>query len=368
MERLHAIALTLVRPQMTLIQLNELYTAAGDATRVIENGKDLSALHPEMHGALEGLDTALALAKEKMDFCEKHGVEVITLNDERYPKRMKECVDAPIVIYYRGSADLNASYIVSIVGTRKCTPYGQDMIRRLVADLSKAIPNAVVISGLAYGVDITAHRAALDNGLDTIGVLAHGLDMIYPSVHRDTAKAMLRQGGVLTEFCPGTRIDKRNFLQRNRIIAAMSDCCILPESAEHGGGLVTCRLSMDYGRQVFAFPGNVGMAYSEGCNKIIRNHIAQLVTSCRDVLEDMGWESAAVLQTARDSGIERELFPELSREEKLIVEALRQGDLLQDQIVAVTSLPVNVVASSLFSLEMSGVMRALAGGLYHLVG
>ena len=373
MEKLNAIALTFIRPVLTPVQLMNLYAAVGSATAVMENRADLKDIMPDLSDGFaemmrKDISEALVRAEKELEFCEKHSIKVLTPDDADYPSRLKNCEDAPLTLYYRGSADLNAKHTVCVIGTRKCTTYGQDLIRHFVGDMKQLCRDTVIISGLAYGVDVQAHRNALDQGMETVGVLAHGLDTIYPQMHRETAKAMLSQGGLLTEYPSETRIDKRNFLQRNRIVAALSDACVLPESASHGGGLVTCRLSNEYGRRVFAFPGPVGAEYSEGCNNLIRNGGAQLITSAADLVEDMGWGNDTILAKAHEKGIERSLFPMLTPDEQVIADALRKfGDQHPDQLSVVTAMPVAIVKSTLFMLEMNGVVKPLAGGYYHLL-
>lgn len=226
----------------------------------------------------------------------------------------------------------------------------------------------LIVSGLAYGVDIQAHRQALHNGFPTVGVLAHGLDELYPPRHRETAVKMLSQGGLLTEHMTGTNADKVNFVRRNRIVAGMSDACVLVESAEHGGGLITARLSREYHRDVFAFPGRIGDIYSEGCNNLIRDNGAQLITSADDLIGAMGWENDRQLHTAQQAGIERQLFPELTAHEQLVVQSLQQQNDQQINLLSVsTHLPVQRLTALLFELEMKGVVRTLAGGVYHLI-
>lgn len=350
----------------------DLYTAAGSATAVMDNRANLQDIIPDISDEtcrlFKDVDYALKRAEQELAFCEKHKMQVLTPNDEAYPYRLKNCPDAPIALYYRGTTDLNAQHIVCIIGTRKCTVYGQDLIHRFVKELKQECPDAIIVSGLAYGVDIHAHRSAIENDLETIGVVAHGLDMIYPSLHRETAKRMVCHGGLLTEYPIQTRIEKRNFLQRNRIVAGISDACILPESASHGGGLVTCRISMEYGRQVYAFPGPVGAEFSEGCHKLIRNNQAQLITSAKDFIEDMGWQNTTLLSDARNAGIERELFPVLTDTEQRIFNVLKdKGDLHPDQIAVLSGLSINDVNSSLFMMEMNGIVRQLSGTIYHLI-
>jgi DNA processing protein len=307
-------------------------------------------------------------AEAELKYMEDHGIRALTLTDDDYPQRLSDCPDAPIILYYKGNADLNQSRIVSIVGTRHCTTYGQDIIRHFIEDLHRYCPQVLVVSGLAYGVDIHAHREALANGYPTVGVLAHGLDQIYPYRHRDTAAEMLCQGGLLTEFMTQTNADKPNFVRRNRIVAGMADATIVVESAAKGGGLITAEIAQSYSRSVFAFPGHVFAEYSKGCNNLIRDNGAALITCADDFVKAMGWQDEARLQQALSDGIERNLFPDLTPEEQAIVSLLQQTNDLQLNVISVkTSIPIGQLTALLFQLEMKGVVKPLAGGMYHLL-
>ena len=371
MEILNAIALTMLKPQMSPLQLMQLYQEAGSATAIVENRKHIENVIPEatphLKQMLSGLDDALALAEQELKFCEAHSIKALHFGDENYPQRLTHCEDAPLVLYFCGNGNLNPSKVISIIGTRQCTVYGQDIIRHFIEDLHETNPDILVISGLAYGVDIQAHRNALKVGMDTVGVLAHGLDSIYPSIHRNTAKEMIAHGGLLSEYPHGTRPEKRNFVQRNRIVAGMSDATILVESAAKGGGLITCDIANSYSRDVFAFPGAVNAPYSAGCNNLIRKQGAQLITSAEDFITEMNWNSNLILEKAKNKGIERELFPEFSPDETLIVEALKERDLHVNEIAIRTNLPIGTINSALFMLEMNGVVISMAGGSYHLL-
>ena len=346
----------------------QLYQTLGSGKAVYDHRHDLgdvmAAAAPRLRAAMKNWDDALHRAAAEMEFVTKNNIRVLTLGDDDYPRRLSECPDAPLLLYYKGSADLNQRYVLNIVGTRHCTTYGQDLIRRFIADLRKQCPQVLVVSGLAYGVDVCAHRHALENGYETVGVLAHGLDQIYPNAHRDIARQMLTKGGLLTEYMSQTEALPNNFRQRNRIVAGMSDATILVESAYKGGGLITCRIAQEYGRDVFAYPGAVGMPYSEGCNKLIRNSTAALITSAADFLEDMGW----VTQQQQPAAIERQLFPDLTADEQAIVGLLQQSNDLQLNLLSVkTNIPIGQLTALLFSLEMKGVVKPLAGGAYHLL-
>ena len=350
----------------------EVYRRVGAATPVIEQHCDIRSLIPEasqrLVEAFRDISALQKWAEAELEWAENNGVQVLCLGDERYPRRLSECCDAPLVLFYQGMADLNCPRIINVVGTRRSTLYGQDLIRRFVTDLRKLCPDTLIVSGLAYGIDINAHRQALDNGFETVAVLAHGLDMLYPHAHRDTAKQMLNQGGLLTEYATHTNADKQNFVRRNRIVAGMSDACIVVESASHGGALITARLATEYNRDVFAFPGAVGSAYSEGCNNLIRDNKAALITSAFDFVNAMGWQDN-MLNRARNEGIERQLFPELGSEEQQIVTVLqRENDLQINLLTLKTNLPIARLTALLFTLEMKGVVKALPGGSYHLLG
>ena len=344
-----------------------LHRTLGGGQAVYEHRNDLGDVMPEatprLRESMRNWDDVLRRAAAEMEFMQKGGICALCLDDADYPQRLRECADAPLLLYYKGSADLNQQYVVDLVGTRHCTPYGQDLVRRFVSDLKRLCPQVLIVSGLAYGIDICAHRNALEQGYETVGVLAHGLDQIYPPRHRDTAVEMLTKGGLLTEYMSQTEALPNNFRQRNRIVAGISDATILVESAFKGGGLITCRIAQEYGRDVFAFPGNVG-PYSEGCNLMIRNNTAALITSAEDFVEAMGWQTVA----DRPEAVERQLFPDLSDDERRVITLLQDTNDLQLNLISVkTDIPIGQLTALLFSLEMKGVVRPMAGGTYHLL-
>ena len=370
-ETLYAMALTRIS-HFNFATALALYRAMGSATAVYENRNDmagaLGGCPPRLMRALADWGEALRRAEAEMDFAARHSIKVLTPAHPDYPARLNECPDAPITLYYRGSADLNRARVISVVGTRHCTPYGQDLVQSLIAGLRRMCPDVLVVSGLAYGVDICAHRRALAEGCDTVAVLAHGLDRIYPPRHRDTARQMVEQGGLLTEFMAGTNADKANFVRRNRIVAGMADATVLIESAAKGGGLITAGIARSYNRDVLAYPGAVGAQYSEGCNNLIRDNGAALVTSAEDVARALGWADEASVQAARRAGIERSLFPELTPEEQAVAGLLaKANDLQLNTIAAKTGMPVARLAALLFKMEMKGLVRPMAGGAYHLI-
>ena len=353
-------------------QALELYRTVGSAQLIYEHRNDIGDIikdgSPRLKEALKVWDEPMKRAEFELKFMQEHQIRAITLNDDDYPQRLRECADAPIILYYKGNADLNQSKIISIVGTRQCTQYGIDLIRRFVSDLRRHCPEMLIVSGLAYGVDINAHRQALAQGYPTVAVLAHGLDHIYPYHHRDTAAQMLNHGGLLTEFMTQTNADKPNFVRRNRIVAGLSDVVIVIESKSKGGGLITADIAQSYNRAVFAYPGAVGMSCSEGCNNLIRDNVAALISNADDFVRAMGWQDETKRREALSDGIERNLFPDLSPEESSIVKQLQQTNDLQLNILSVkTGIPIGHLTALLFQLEMKGVIKPLAGGMYHLL-
>ena len=370
-ETLYMMALTQV-PSLSLTNLHLLIEELGSATAVYENRKSLrellTAASQNTLDALAAMDSHLNRAEQELVFCRKGSIQCLGINDETYPQRLQNCVDAPVLLYYRGTADLNARHIVSMVGTRQITSYGKDLCCSFVRDLTMLCPDALVVSGLAYGVDVHCHRAALDNGLDTVGVLAHGLDQIYPRYHRDTAKQMVGQGGVLTEYMSGTPIDKRNFVQRNRIVAGMADAVIVVESATKGGSLITADIAISYDRQVWAFPGRIHDTHSAGCNRLISSNSASLLTGAEDFCLAMGWTDDMQHQQMLSEGVQQEFLADYSEEEQRILRALSKDDSKQINILAVeTNIPVGELSSLLFSLEMKGAVQMLVGGKYKML-
>lgn len=369
-ETRNAIALTRVN-YFNLAGLAQLYRKLGSATEVIAHRNNLKEVLPDasprLLEAMHNIEQHLRVADAEMEYNARNNIKTLCLADNDYPQRLKNCADAPLVLFFKGNTDLNRPRVINVVGTRHCTAYGQDVIRKFVTELKKLSPEVLVVSGLAYGVDINAHRQALANDLDTVAVLAHGLDNLYPARHKQTADEMIKHGGLLTEFLTNTNADKLNFVRRNRIVAGMSDACVLVESAAHGGGLITTAIARDYSREVFAFPGAVGAPFSEGCNNLIRDHKAQLITSAADFIQALGWETDFKRVQATRQGIERQLFPELSAEEQTVIEALQS---LNDQPISQLSLSANIPISRLtvvlFQLEMKGMLKLLAGGCYHL--
>ena len=367
---LYNIALTRIG-HFSLASALHLYRTLGSGEEIFLHRNDIQDILPDcsprLIDNLKDWSEPLKRAEVELEFCRNNNIRVLCLGDDDYPKRLEDCADAPLVMYYKGNANLNQSRVINIIGTRHCTTYGADFIRRFIHDLKALCPEVLVVSGLAYGVDINAHQQALAVGYETVGVVAHGLDYLYPAAHKDVAREMVSHGGLLTEFMTCTNADKGNFVRRNRIVAGMSDACILVESAAHGGGMITAGIAFDYGREVFALPGRVGDHFSTGCNNAIRDNKAMLLTSAEDFVKAMGWEDDALRIEAQKRGIERQLFPNLTPEQQRIVDVLSEcNDLQLNQLAVKTGIPIGEITSILFQMEMMGVVKPMAGGNYHL--
>jgi DNA processing protein len=304
---------------------------------------------------------ALKRAEKECTFIDKNRIRFYAITEDDYPRRLKECPDAPIVFYYRGNADLNAERVLSIVGTRRCSDYGRKLTEGLVRDLSAMFPDVLILSGLAYGIDVYAHRMALAYRLPTVGILAHGLDRIYPAAHRNTAAAMLHTGGVLTDFPSETNPDRENFLRRNRLIAGLSDATVVVESAERGGSLVTADIAFSYGREVYTFPGRVTDEYSIGCNRMIRMNKAGLITSAKDLVLLLCWEEAA-----KTLPVQQSIRFQEKTEHPVIRLLAEKGQFQINELAIEMNLPIHKLSSILFELEMKGHIKASPGGIYTL--
>ncbi len=369
-ETLYTIALTRT-PRLNSVHHHLLLENAGSATTIFEHRADIRQIMPEatdsLCKAISSMDAQLSFADKELQYTHDKHIQCLGVRDAAYPSRLLECPDSPILLYFCGNADLNARHIISIVGTRKITPYGKDLCQNFITELKSLCPDALIVSGLAYGADIHAHRNALTQGMTTVGVVAHGLDQIYPRLHRDTAVEMVSHGGLLTEYPSYTSIDKMNFVARNRIVAGMADATIVVESAEKGGSLITARIANEYNRDVFAFPGRVTDACSAGCNKLIMRNEATCIAHAGDFMEAMGWITESDKQTMRKQNAQMELFPELSGEEQQIVSALKNTDGKAINTLSIeTNLPIGQLASLLFGMEMKGVVKMMNGGTYRL--
>lgn len=368
-ELIYAIALSRL-PKISLSNCRILYGKLGSASEVWANRNNIKDILPDaterLINALKGMEETVKLAEKEMDFISQNNIQAMCLRDEQYPSRLIDCDDAPIVLFHCGNTDFNVKHVISIVGTRKCTQYGKEICQSLVSGLKKKCPDTLIVSGLAYGIDINAHRAALKSDMTTVGVLAHGLDRIYPAVHRKTAAEMVKNGGLLTEYISGTTPERINFLRRNRIVAGIADATIVVESALKGGSLTTAELAADYYRDVFAYPGRAFDEYSAGCNRLISEQKASLIQSEDDLLNQLGWYDAT--QKNEPQAVQQELFINLNEEQQRIVKVIKDSDGKQiNQIIVETGLNYMQVSSQLYELECMGVIALLGGARYKLI-
>lgn len=357
----YQIALTQVKG-IGVTLAKHLDTHCGSARMVFDaSTKDLLDVNGVGEQLLSALKdkTVFQKADKEMSFIEKHAITGLYYKEDNYPSLLKSCADAPYLMFYKGNLVSLRKPTIAVIGTRKATHYGRDLCEALAKELAALAPNVNIISGLAYGIDIAIHRSALDAGLSTVGVLAHGLDRIYPDQHRQTAVGMLKEGGLLTEFLTETKPDKQNFVLRNRIVAGMSAATVVIESASSGGALITAGMTSKYKRQLFAFPGKVGDAQSEGCLHLIKNRKAEMITSASDLVERMGWATALQSQD-----IQRKLFPEFRNEELPLMDLLAISPCRIDDMAVKVDMPIHKLSAMLFEMELKGLVRAYPGGIY----
>ncbi|NSL88484.1 DNA-protecting protein DprA [Chitinophaga sp. Mgbs1] len=303
-----------------------------------------------------------ALVEKEIAFIERYKIQALFCTDPLYPQRLLQCYDAPSLLYYKGRADLNAARMVSIVGTRHPSAYGRKVCEQLTQELAAA--DITLVSGLAYGIDILAHKTALAQQMPTIGVLAHGLDRIYPPAHKEVAARMLEQGGLLTDYMSYTQPDRQNFPRRNRIVAGLCDATIVVESGLQGGSLITADLANGYNRDVFCIPGSVYDPHAAGCHHLIKNNKAMLITGAADILETMGWSETAKIPV---SG-QQELFLQLTDNERQILGMFREkSERRLEELYIQSSLSGSEVAAAVFSLEMQLLLKSLPGQRYGLI-
>ncbi len=360
---LHQVALTLV-PHIGDVNAKTLIHHFGNAEAIFMASKtDLERI--------DGIGTIRAnsikrfkdfkKAEEEIEFINKFKIKPLFLTDKEYPQRLLNCYDNPVLLYYKGNADLNASKIVAIVGTRSNSEYGKNICEKLIEELANE--DILIMSGLAFGIDSIAHRAALKHQIKTVGVLAHGLDRVYPSQNISLAKQMISHGGLLTDFRSGTKPDRQNFPSRNRIAAGISDCVIVIESGVKGGSIITAEIGNSYNKDVFAFPGRTNDLKSEGCNFLIKRNKAAMICDGNDLLEMMGWKKIKPPKRK----LQRELFIEFTPEEKIIVDLLQiEEEIHIDQLYFKSKLSSSAVAQALLMLEMQGIVSSLPGKIYKM--
>lgn len=320
-------------------------------------------ISPNYHLDLAHREEVIFRAGQEVDFMTRHGIKGLYVCDDDYPWRLMDIDPAPVMLYQLGECELNCEHPMSVVGTRKITPYGADFCSKFVRDIAKVFPNVVVVSGLAFGADAIAHASALEAGVSTVGVLAHGLDMIYPAANRDLAKRILKSGGALmSEYPSGTTPYRCNFLERNRIVAGVSDATIVIESEIKGGAMSTANYAFHFNRDVFSLPGRAVDVMSAGCNYLIRRNKAQLITSASDFIESIDWQPAGL-----NSGMKmRSIFPELDEKSKMIYDALKRSDepMAIDELHQQLQLPVSELMSLLSELEFDEIILKHPGNRY----
>ena len=305
--------------------------------------------------------TTFDQAEVELKYIQDNNINVLFFKDEKYPQRLKHCADGPVLLFTAGNINLEQKRIISIVGTRQVTAYGIDFCKKLLSDLAPLDP--IIVSGFAYGVDIVAHQAALDNNLQTIGVLAHGLNQIYPKEHKKYMSKVEENGGFMTEFWSNSSPERENFVRRNRIVAGITEATIVIESASSGGSLITANLANDYNRDVFAVPGRISDKYSQGCNNLIKTQRAHLLTSAADLVYILNWELEK-----KEKTIQKQLFVSLEPEEQLIYDFLQKnGKELMDTIAIECNMPIFKLSSLLLNMELKGVMRPLPGKLFEII-
>ena len=359
---LYQIGLSLL-PEIGSISGRKLVNAAGSAKEVFKLPKKELLLIPGINRKMvNGInDTVLKQAEKEVRYIDKHNIRPLFFTDKDYPNRLKHCEDGPLILYFKGKTNFNVPRVISVVGTRIPSEHGKSICEKFIEEI--AIADPLIISGLAYGIDVCAHKAAMKHQLETVGVLGHGLDRIYPALNRKTAEMMLEHGGWLTEFLPGTLPDRQNFPMRNRIVAGISDATIVVESKGKGGSLITANLAFGYNRDVYAFPGRPDDPLSRGCNNLIKNNIAMLINNGKDLLKSLNWEP----QDGKEKQVQKSLFQEFSSDEQKIVEIIMDSrEHSIDEISIKSKLPASKTAALLLSLEFKGVVKSLPGKIYRI--
>lgn len=362
----YLIALTML-PNVGSITGRKLIAYAGSAQAVFSEKKanlqKIPGIGAFLSGAIQPSHVILQAEKE-LKFIEKNSIIPLTVFDKNYPERLKQCPDAPLVLYVKGINVLNASKVISIVGTRNISEYGVEQCRKIVRDLTESNHKILIVSGLAYGVDAQAHMASLQNNQETVAVLAHGLHTVYPHAHKNLASRIIETGALVSDFNTSDNPERNNFLKRNRIIAGLADATIVIESGKKGGALITADLATSYNRDVFAFPGRANDPMSIGCNQLIRDNKASLVSSFSDIEFSMGWD----IKEGRGLARQTQMFVEITEDEQKIVDELKRENRLSPDILSIrTGMPVSKISATLLSLEFKALVNVLPGNYYHLV-
>lgn len=363
MSTLHKIALTFIKT-IGPVNAKNLLAYCGSAEAVFSATRtqllQIPGIGEKTVQAVLQTD-ALKRAEEELKFVEKHGIEVLFFSDENYPKRLKNCFDSPILLYFKGKADLNHSRIISIVGTRNATEYGKNLCKQLCEVLAPY--HVLIVSGLAYGIDVATHKECINKQIATVGVLGHGLDRLYPQIHKPVAQKMVLNGGLLSEFPTLTNPDRQNFPQRNRIIAGISDATIVVEASIKGGALITAEIANSYNKDVYAFPGRTNDVFSEGCNFLIKTNRAGLINNANDLIYYLGWDDEV---KEKKKQAQTTLQLNLTVNEQKVVDALQNKSVSIDELSIVLNIQQSKLAIVILTLEMQGIIISLPGKVYKL--
>ncbi len=362
---LYKIALSFI-PNVGSVYAKKLISVTGSPKAVFDEKINILSKIQGIGNKAENLKNKKQIfeyAEREINFLIKNNYYYAFYLDDKYPYRLKNCEDAPVNLFYSTNYDFNKQKIISIVGTRQATDYGKEICNKLISELAENNHNVVIVSGLAYGIDVCSHKAALKNNLDTIAVMGTGLNRIYPALHKNIAAKISKQGTLLTEFTSQLPLEKTNFARRNRVVAGISDATIVVESGEKGGSLITADIANSYNRDVFAFPGKVGDNYSAGCNKLIKINKAALIESYKDLEYILGWETSE-----KSIPQQKELFVNLTGLQSEIVEALKQTNKLSiDRLSINLNVPISKLSAELIDLEFKGVLTCLPGNIYKLI-
>ncbi len=346
------------------IMAKKLLTLFGNAESVFKaKASQLTAIDGVGSVLIKNLKDKFVFEKanQELDFIQKNEINVAYFQDENYPERLKHCIDGPVLLFTSGNIDLKNKKIISIVGTRQITSYGIEFCRKLMEEIAPLDP--IIVSGFAYGVDIVAHQLAIENNLQTIGVVAHGLNQIYPKTHKKYVAKVEQNGGFMTEFWSSSNPDKENFVRRNRIVAGMSEATIVIESADRGGSLITANMANDYNRDVFAVPGRVTDKYSQGCNNLIKTQKANVLTSAADLIYILNWDLEKETKP-----VQKQLFVTLDADEQKVYDyLLKTGKEVMDIIALQCDFPIYKISGMLLNMELKGVIRPLPGKLFEAI-
>ncbi len=363
LENRFLLALSMI-PSIGAITARKLIAYSGSAEAVFRQKREKLMSIPGIGKILSsraGSPGLLELADRELDFCNKNAVHLLNFEQKDYPLRLKQCEDAPLILFYKGENCFNSTKTLSFVGTRRATRYGTDLCQSIIRDIAAVYPETVIISGLAYGIDYNSHVAALKNGLRTIAVLGHGLHTLYPYEHKNLAMKIMDQGCLCTDFCSNMEPERNNFIKRNRIIAGLADATIVVESGLKGGALITADIASSYNRDVFAIPGRSGDEFSAGCNQLIKNNKAALIEHCSDIEYFLSWDSKG----KKGSGRQKLLFKELNREEESIIQTIKEFEKISlNELSIVTGISLANISGILLHLEFEGWIAPGPGNFY----